>query len=80
VIEAIDCLRLNRLARTAGAPLDKGAGIKVFKKIGGLVEKGEPLYRIHAFERSQFDLALAAAKSDTGYIISARSPSGEMKS
>ena len=34
VVEAIDCLCLNRLARTAGAPIDKGAGIKVFKKIG----------------------------------------------
>src|SRR5665811_971931 len=27
-VEAIDCLRFNRLARTAGAPIDKGAGIK----------------------------------------------------
>ncbi|HSL80608.1 MAG TPA: thymidine phosphorylase family protein, partial [Pseudolabrys sp.] len=33
VVEGIDCLRLNRLARTAGAPIDKGAGIKVCKKI-----------------------------------------------
>ncbi len=40
VVEAIDCLRLNRLARTAGAPIDKGAGIKVFKKIGDRVRAG----------------------------------------
>ena len=71
-VEAIDCLRLNRLARTAGAPIDKGAGIKIFKKIGDRVEKGEPLYRIHAFEQSQFDLALAAAKGNTGYVTTAR--------
>ena len=70
-VEAIDCLRLNRLARTAGAPIDKGAGIKIFKKIGDRVEKGEPLYRIHAFDQSEFDLALAAAKVDTA-IRSAR--------
>jgi len=69
VIEAIDCLRLNRLARTAGAPIDKGAGIKLFKKIGDRVEQGEPLYRIHAFDDAQFALALAAAKSDAGYLI-----------
>ena len=53
VVEAIDCLRLNRLARTAGAPIDKGAGIKVFKKIGDRVEQGEPLYRIHAYDASR---------------------------
>jgi thymidine phosphorylase len=32
VIESIDCLRLNRLARTAGAPIDKGAGIKISRR------------------------------------------------
>jgi thymidine phosphorylase len=74
-IEAIDCLQLNRLARTAGAPLDKGAGIKVFKKIGDRVEKGEPLYRIYAFDDSQFDLAVAATTQSTGYAIGWR-PNG----
>lgn len=69
IVSGIDCLRLNRLARTAGAPIDKGAGIKVFKKINDRVEKGEPLYRIHAFDQSEYDLALAATKVDTGYVI-----------
>ena len=78
VVEAIDCLRLNRLARTAGAPIDKGAGIKVFKKIGDRVEQGEPLYRIHAFDDAQFELARAGAKADDGYAIGPRS-SGESK-
>ena len=40
VVTGIDCLRLNRLARTAGAPIDKGAGINLFKKIGDRVETG----------------------------------------
>jgi thymidine phosphorylase len=69
VVEGIDCLRLNRLARTAGAPIDKGAGIKLFKKIGDRVESGEPLYRIHAYDQSEYDLAIAAAKSNNGYEI-----------
>jgi thymidine phosphorylase len=72
-VSSIDCLRLNRLARTAGAPIDKGAGIKIFKKIGDRVEKGEPLYRIYALDRSEFDLAVAAAKVDTGYVITSSS-------
>ncbi|MGU9978998.1 thymidine phosphorylase family protein [Phreatobacter sp. HK31-P] len=69
VVNSIDCLRLNRLARTAGAPLDKGAGIRIFKKIGDRVEMGEPLYRIHAFDQAEFDLAAAAADADPGYLI-----------
>src|SRR5579875_3440810 len=68
-VVSISCLRLNRLARTAGAPIDKGAGIKVFKKIGDRVEKGEPLYRIYASGQSEYDLAVAASRSDSGYLI-----------
>ncbi len=76
VIEAIDCLRLNRLARTAGAPIDKGAGIRVFKKVGDWVAQGEPLYRIHAVDESEFDLALAGAKTDAGYVVGSRAQRG----
>jgi thymidine phosphorylase len=69
VVNSIDCLRLNRLARTAGAPLDKGAGIRIFKKIGDRVDKGEPLYRIFACDQAEFDLAAAAADANSGYLI-----------
>jgi thymidine phosphorylase len=69
VVSAIDCLQMNRLARTAGAPLDKGAGIRLFKKLGDRVESGEPLYRVYAFDPSGRDLAAASAKIDTGYAI-----------
>ncbi len=69
VVTAIDNLRLNRLAHTTGAPIEKGAGIKVFKKIGDRVEQGEPLYRIHAFDNPEYDLALAATMQSTGYTI-----------
>jgi thymidine phosphorylase len=72
VVEAIDCLCLNRLARTAGAPIDKGAGVKLFKKIGDPVEKGEPLYRIYAYDEPESDLAGAAAASNNGYTIGSR--------
>jgi len=71
-VAAIDCLQLNRLARTAGAPLDKGAGIRLFRKIGDRVERGEPLYRIYAFDPSAHDLAIAGAKTNAGYAIEQR--------
>lgn len=69
ILESIDCLRLNRLARMAGAPLDKGAGIAVFKKIGERVQTGEPLYRVYACANSEFELVSAAAKADSGFAI-----------
>ena len=39
VVAGIDCLRLNRLARTAGAPIDKGAGIKVLKRRSAIASR-----------------------------------------
>jgi thymidine phosphorylase len=71
-VSGIDCLQLNRLARTAGAPIDKGAGIRLFKKIGDRVEHGEPLYRVYAFDQSEHDLAAASAGLDSGYSIEAQ--------
>jgi thymidine phosphorylase len=68
-VSGIDCLQLNRLARTAGAPLDKGAGIRLFKKIGDRVESGEPLDRVHTFDRSERDLTAAGANGNSGYAI-----------
>ncbi len=72
-ISGIDCLQLNRLARTAGAPLDKGAGIRLFKKIGDRVEQGEPLYRVFTFDPSEHDLAVAAAATRSGYTVGPQS-------
>ena len=73
IVDSIDCLCLNRLARSAGAPIDKGAGIRLFKKIGDRVAQGEALYRIFAVDESQYDLAVAAANANSGYVVGPRS-------
>jgi putative thymidine phosphorylase len=39
---------IAHIARTAGAPTDKGAGVYINKKIGDTVKKGEVLYTIYA--------------------------------
>ena len=77
IVSGIDCLQLNRLGRTAGAPLDKGAGIRLFKKIGDRVEQGEPLYRVHTFDKPEYTLAETAAVADSGYAIAATTPRGK---
>ena len=68
-VDAIDCLRLNRIARTAGAPLDKGAGIRIFKKLGDPVVQGEPLYRIYGQHASEFEMAMAGSRASAGYLV-----------
>ncbi len=68
-VTAIDCYRLARLARLAGAPMDKGAGIDLCKKIGDVVSEGEPLYRIHACFNSDYTFAVNFAGEGSGYTI-----------
>lgn len=69
VVIAIDNLHMAHIARFAGAPMDKGAGVDLFKKLGDKVQKGEPLYRIHAEFPSDFNFALTLCERDIGYSI-----------
>ncbi len=69
-VAAIDCYRIARLARAAGAPTDKGAGIDLLKKVGDGVRCGEPLYRIHACLDANFQMAREAAAADRGCLVS----------
>jgi thymidine phosphorylase len=68
-VAEIDCLRINRIARTAGAPIDKGAGLRILKKIGEHVYGTEPLYRIYSCDPSGYDLAIQAAADNSGFTI-----------
>ncbi|HLI14376.1 MAG TPA: thymidine phosphorylase family protein [Alphaproteobacteria bacterium] len=68
-VEAIDCYRIARIARLAGAPIDKGAGIDLLKKVGDCVLKGEPLYRVHALHATNFKFAIEHASAASGYSI-----------
>jgi thymidine phosphorylase len=69
VVVEIDNLQMARIARFAGAPMDKGAGVNLFKKLGERVEQGEPLYRIHAEYPADFNFALGLCKNNCGYLI-----------
>lgn len=69
VVVDIDNLQMANIARFAGAPMDKGAGVDLFKKLGDKVNKGEPLYRIHAQFPSDFNFAVALCERDSGYLI-----------
>jgi thymidine phosphorylase len=55
-----------------GAPIDKGAGVDFFRKIGQSVDKGEPLYRIHAAFEADFRFAASVAAEGDGCAIASR--------
>jgi thymidine phosphorylase len=74
VVQAIDCFLLGRIARLAGAPLDKGAGIDLIRKVGDEVKKGEPIYRIHSCFKADFAFADNLAAENDGYTIGAAAP------
>ena len=68
-ISAVDCFRIARIARLAGAPNDAGAGIDLLKRPGDRIRAGEPLYRLHGVEPSDFSTAKAAAEEASGFAI-----------
>ncbi len=69
VVTAIDNLLIARTARLAGAPLDKGAGLYLHRKLGERVEQGEKLFTIHAEYPADFQFALNYAQENPAYTI-----------
>lgn len=70
IVIDINNYHLAKLARFAGAPMDKGAGVDLFVKLGANVEKGQPLYRVYAEFKSDFDFARALTEQHgSGYTI-----------
>ncbi|MFZ2471265.1 MAG: AMP phosphorylase [Methanothrix sp.] len=53
--------RLVELARLAGAPADKKAGVIIHRKMGEMVKKGEPLITICSSSNWQLDCAVKEA-------------------
>lgn len=58
-VTLIDNRQLARLAKLAGAPQDKTAGVYLHTPLDTLVEAGEPLMTIHADSRGELRYALS---------------------
>lgn len=69
VVCGIDNLQLARIARLAGAPLDKGAGIDLRRRLGDPVRAGDSVYRIHGELDADFSFATGAARRNSGVTI-----------
>jgi thymidine phosphorylase len=69
VVTSIDNFQMAKIARLAGAPVMKKAGVDLLKKLGNPVKKGEILYRIHAEFPADFKFALQLAAHNNGYTV-----------
>jgi len=72
-ITHIDNFIIAKLARLAGAPIDKGAGVDLLKKLGEPVAQGEVLYRVYAEYQSDYQFARALTEQNSGYTIGSES-------
>ena len=61
---------LVRIARAAGAPKDKGAGVYVHRKRGEVVKAGDPLITIYAEKEWKLDKAIEIARSENPIVVS----------
>jgi thymidine phosphorylase len=73
-VSTIDNFLLSQIASLAGAPMDKTAGVDLFRKIGDKVAKDEPLYKIYASFQSDFEFATQLARAHSGYLIKSQPP------
>src|SRR3989338_2463626 len=68
-VASINNMLISRIARIAGAPRDKGAGIYLYKHVGDKVKRGEKLFTIYAEGRHEFGYAKDVAKSARVFVI-----------
>lgn len=68
VVRAIDNRRIARLAKLAGAPEDKAAGIEMHVRLGDQVRRGEPLCTVHAEATGELAYALNYADGNADMI------------
>ena len=74
VVTGIDNLLIAKIARLAGAPKVRGAGVDLFRKLGDPVRMGETLYRIYADFPAELEFARQAAVQASAYAIGPSAP------
>jgi thymidine phosphorylase len=71
VVVGIDNLQIARVARLAGAPKVRSAGVDLAVKLGDKVAEGDVLYRVWAGFQSDLDFARQASTKSNGYELGA---------
>ncbi len=68
-ITSIDNEIIAKIARIAGAPDDKAAGLFIHKKVNDFINKNDSLYTIYAESKFKLNLALEVVNENNGYSI-----------
>ncbi len=70
IVREMNLKTINEIARAAGAPKDKGAGVYVHRKRGEVVKAGDPLLTIYAEKEWKLDNAIEVAKFERPIVVS----------
>lgn len=70
-VRRLDNFAIARLAKLAGAPLSRGAGVEVLRKLGDAVKEGEPLLRVYSGTPAESALAEDYATTEKTIIYCA---------
>ncbi|NQU78144.1 AMP phosphorylase [Candidatus Woesearchaeota archaeon] len=68
-IVRIDNKSISRIAKVAGAPFDKGAGIYLHHHVGDQVDKGDTIFTIYAENKQKMSYAKEFMKQYDGIVI-----------
>jgi thymidine phosphorylase len=68
-VGTVDFARITEVARSAGAPQDRSAGIDLLRRPGDEVRAGDALYVIHSSAAADLDRAAASASRDCGIAL-----------
>jgi thymidine phosphorylase len=68
-VRQIDGFVISGLARMAGAPADKLAGVDIIKPVGSAVQRGDLLYRIQSCDTVLLNKTVQSAAQDNGFRI-----------
>jgi thymidine phosphorylase len=68
-VAAINNRKLARVAKLAGAPDAKAAGVELGCRLGAPVAAGEPLYTVHAEAPGELDYSLAYVAANPDIVV-----------
>ena len=68
-VKDIDNLAISRIARIAGAPHDKGAGLYLYKHIGDKVKRREKLFTIYSENEHEFGFAVDFSRKNNAFVV-----------
>ena len=69
IVKRIDNKTISRIARIAGAPLNKGAGIYLHKHVGNKVKKEDKLFTLYSESRQKLNFAREFLKNTNPFLV-----------